>query len=167
MLQLIAANMTIFWIVFMVLFLIVEAATAGLTTIWFAVGALAALISALCNAAIWLQMLWFLIISIAALVFTRPLVRKYVNRKSQPTNADMVIGMEGRVVEPIDNVAAVGAVSVGGKIWSARSVGGEPVPAGTLVVADRIEGVKLFVAPVPGGASVPAEAAPFDEANKE
>ena len=147
MLQLIVANMTVFWVVMMLLFLIVEAATAGLTTIWFAVGALAALISGLCNAPIWLQIVWFIVISIVTLIFTRPLVRKYVTLKSQPTNADMAIGMEGLVTAPIDNVASVGTVSMGGKIWTARSESGAPIEAGVKVVGTRIEGVKLYVIP--------------------
>jgi len=145
MLQLIAANMTIFWIVAIVVFLIIEAATAGLATIWFAVGALAALIAALCNAAIWLQIVWFFAVSIATLVLTRPLVKKYVNTKTTPTNADMVLGMVGLVTERIDNLAGTGAVSVGGKVWTARSEDGAAIDVGTEVQAGRIEGVKLFV----------------------
>lgn len=145
MLQLIAGNMTIFWICAIVVFLIIEAITAGLATIWFAVGSLAALISALCGAQIWLQIVWFFVVSIVTLIFTRPLVKKYVNAKSQPTNADMVLGMECIVKEDVDNVAGTGAVAVAGKTWTARSTTGERIPAGALVTADRIEGVKLYV----------------------
>lgn len=145
MLELILNNMSIVWVAVMVIFLIVEAATAGLTCIWFAIGALAALIAALFGAPLWLQIIWFFVISFVTLYFTRPLVKKYVNSKSQPTNADMVIGKEALVTEAIDNVEGVGAVAVGGRVWTARSADGQPVETGSIVTVLRIEGVKLIV----------------------
>ncbi|MFR5967415.1 MAG: NfeD family protein [Oscillospiraceae bacterium] len=149
MLDYILSNMSIVWVVLMVVFLVVEAATAGLTCIWFAVGSLAALIAALFDAQLWLQIVWFLVISFVTLYFTRPLVKKYVNSRSQPTNADMVIGKEALVTEDIDNVEATGAVSVGGKVWTARSADGGRIKSGAVVSVLRIEGVKLIVEPVP------------------
>ncbi len=145
----ILSNMSIVWVVLMVVFLVVEAATAGLTCIWFAIGSLAALIAALFDAQLWLQIVWFLVISFVTLYFTRPLVKKYVNSRSQPTNADMVIGKEALVTEDIDNVEATGAVSVGGKVWTARSADGGRIKSGAVVSVLRIEGVKLIVEPVP------------------
>lgn len=149
MLDYILSNMSIVWVVLMVVFLVVEAATAGLTCIWFAIGSLAALIAALFDAQLWLQIVWFLVISLVTLYFTRPLVKKYVNSRSQPTNADMVIGKEALVTEDIDNVEATGAVSVGGKVWTARSADGGRIKSGAVVSVLRIEGVKLIVEPVP------------------
>lgn len=149
MLDYILSNMSIVWVVLMVVFLVVEAATAGLTCIWFAIGSLAALIAALFDAQLWLQIVWFLVISFVTLYFTRPLVKKYVNSRSQPTNADMVIGKEALVTEDIDNVEATGAVSVGGKVWTARSADGVQIKSGAVVSVLRIEGVKLIVEPVP------------------
>lgn len=149
MLDYILSNMSIVWVVLMVVFLVVEAATAGLTCIWFAVGSLAALIAALFDAQLWLQIVWFLVISFVTLYFTRPLVKKYVNSRSQPTNADMVIGKEALVTEDIDNVEATGTVSVGGKVWTARSADGGRIKSGAVVSVLRIEGVKLIVEPVP------------------
>lgn len=149
MLDYILSNMSIVWVVLMVVFLVVEAATAGLTCIWFAIGSLAALIVALFDAQLWLQIVWFLVISFVTLYFTRPLVKKYVNSRSQPTNADMVIGKEALVTEDIDNVEATGAVSVGGKVWTARSADGGRIKSGAVVSVLRIEGVKLIVEPVP------------------
>ena len=145
MFDIIIDNMSIVWVVIMVVFLVVEAATAGLTCIWFAVGSLAALIAALFDAQLWLQIVWFLVISFVTLYFTRPLVKKYVNSRSQPTNADMVIGKEALVTEAIDNVESAGAVAVGGKVWTARSENGEPIEVGSIVTVLRIEGVKLIV----------------------
>ena len=147
MLDYILSNMSIVWVVLMVVFLVVEAATAGLTCIWFAIGSLAALIAALFDAQIWLQIVWFLVISFVTLYFTRPLVKKYVNSRSQPTNADMVIGKEALVTEDIDNVESTGAVSVGGKVWTARSADGGLIKSGAIVTVLRIEGVKLIVSP--------------------
>lgn len=149
MLDYILSNMSIVWVVLMVVFLVVEAATAGLTCIWFAIGSLAALIAALFDAQLGLQIVWFLVISFVTLYFTRPLVKKYVNSRSQPTNADMVIGKEALVTEDIDNVEATGAVSVGGKVWTARSADGGRIKSGAVVSVLRIEGVKLIVEPVP------------------
>lgn len=149
MLDYILSNMSIVWVVLMVVFLVVEAATAGLTCIWFAIGSLAALIAALFDAQLWLQIVWFLVISFVTLYFTRPLVKKHVNSRSQPTNADMVIGKEALVTEDIDNVEATGAVSVGGKVWTARSADGGRIKSGAVVSVLRIEGVKLIVEPVP------------------
>lgn len=139
-------TITTLWLIVMVLFLVVEAATVGLVCIWFAVGALAALIGALLGADIWLQIVLFLVVSAVALYFTRPLVKKYVNSKVEPTNADMVIGKECRVTETVDNIAGTGAVYVDGKTWTARSESDEVIPEGTLVTAKSIDGVKLIVA---------------------
>lgn len=145
MLDLIIQNMSIVWLVLMVLLFIIEAATAGLTVIWFALGALAALIAALFGAQIWLQVLWFLVVSIATLWFTRPLALKYLNGRSVATNADRVVGMEGVVREDIDNLAGTGAVKLDGKEWTARSDSGANIPSGSVVKVRRIEGVKLIV----------------------
>ena len=139
-------TMTTFWLIVMVLFLVVEAATVGLVCIWFAVGSLAALLAAMCGAQLWLQIVLFLVVSAATLYFTRPLVKRYVNSKVEPTNADMVIGKECRVTETVDNIAGTGAVYVDGKTWTARSENDELIQAGTLVTAKSIDGVKLIVA---------------------
>lgn len=150
-------SMTALWIVAIVVFLVVEAATAGLVTIWFAVGALAALLASLCNAPVWLQLVWFFTVSIAAFALTRPLARKYLNSRTQPTNADMLIGHECLVTEEISTLAGRGAVSVGGKIWSARAADGGDIPAGALVTVLRIEGVKLIVEPKDNGSPAKEE----------
>lgn len=139
-------TMTTFWLIVMVLFLAVEAVTVGLVCIWFAAGSLIALLAAMCGAQLWLQIVVFLIVSAATLYFTRPLVKRYVNSKVEPTNADMVIGKECRVTETVDNIAGTGAVYVDGKTWTARSENDEVIQAGTLVTAKSIDGVKLIVA---------------------
>ena len=145
MLELIASNMSIVWLVLMVLLLIVEALTAPLVCIWFALGALAALISALFGAAVWLQAVWFLAVSLLTLWLTRPLALKYLNNRKVATNADRVIGAEAVVTEEIDNIAGTGAVHVDGHEWSARSASGGRLAKGSVVKVERIEGVKLIV----------------------
>ena len=140
--------MNIFWAIAIALFIAAEAATVGLVSIWFAVGALAALIAGLLNAPVWLQVMVFVPVSAAALSALRPLVRKYVTPKITKTNVDAVVGSTGLVTVAIDNVSAVGQVKLGAMYWTARSESGEPICEGTLVKVDRIEGVKAFVSPV-------------------
>lgn len=101
-----------------------------------------------------MQILWFFVVTFIALYFTRPLVNKFVNADRQPTNADMVIGMQAAVIEDIDNLLGKGAVSVSGKVWTARTVNGEQIRAGCLVLIERIEGVKLMVSSLPDDAEV-------------
>ena len=133
----------------MIVLLAVEAVVPGLISIWFALGALAALVSALLHAPLWLQIVWFLVVSVAALALTRPLAKKYINSRTQPTNADMLIGKECIVRESIDNVRGTGSVSVGGKVWTARTENeGVRLQEGDLAVVVRIEGVKLIVKPM-------------------
>ena len=132
------------WGALLLVFLFVEGITAGLASIWFALGALVALLASLLHAPIWLQIALFFIVSIATLILTRPLARKYINGRRQATNADRVVGMTGRTTETIDNIAGTGAVYIAGKVWTARTKeDGEIIPEDALVRADAIEGVKL------------------------
>ena len=142
-------DMTVVWLIAMIVLLAVEAVVPGLISIWFALGALAALVSALLHAPLWLQIVWFLVVSVAALALTRPLAKKYINSRTQPTNADMLIGKECIVRESIDNVRGTGSVSVGGMVWTARTENeGVRLQEGDLAVVVRIEGVKLIVKPM-------------------
>ncbi|MBP8640703.1 MAG: NfeD family protein [Oscillospiraceae bacterium] len=141
--------MIVVWAVLIVVFFVVEGATAGLASIWFAAGAIFALAAAFLDAPIWLQVVIFIVVSVACLFFTRPLARKYVNRKIQPTNADKVIGSTVTVTERIDNIERTGEVSVGTRIWIARSESGSPIETGALVIVKAIEGAKLIVNPLP------------------
>lgn len=139
-------SMPVVWLIAMVGLLIIEAVVPGLISIWFALGALAALLAALLHAPLWLQIVWFLVVSIAALVLTRPLAVKYVNARIQPTNADALIGKECVVTEEIDNVLGTGAVTVGGKVWTARTEQEDlHLAKGAKARILRIEGVKLIV----------------------
>ena len=147
--------MVFFWIVAMVALVVVEATTVGLVSIWFAVGAAAALITAAFGVAPWIQVVVFLVVSGVILAALRPMARKYLKIRQKPTNADRVIGMICPVTEAIDNIAGSGAVSVGGKTWTARSLTGSNIAKGELVRTVSIQGVKLIVEE----AQKPAEAA--------
>ena len=136
----------VFWVVALVVFLIVEAITAGLVSIWFVFGSLVALICAALGAAVWLQIFWFVIVSVATLVLTRPLVKRYVDSRSVATNADRSIGRAAVVTERIDNLAATGAVKLDGVVWTARSTDDAvAIETGERVTVRAIEGVKLIV----------------------
>ena len=135
-----------FCVAALVVFLIVEAVTAGLVSIWFVFGSLVALICAALGAAVWLQIFWFVIVSVATLVLTRPLVKRYVDSRSVATNADRSIGRAAVVTERIDNLAATGAVKLDGVVWTARSTDDAvAIETGEHVTVRAIEGVKLIV----------------------
>ena len=136
---------TTIWIAAIIIFGVAEAATAGLTSIWFVLGGVAGLIAAVCSAPIWLQVALFFAVSIAALAFTRPLVVKLMKKDIKPTNADRVLGAVGRVTERIDNALPSGAVYIDGKTWTARSADGEVIEPDAAVRILRMEGVKLIV----------------------
>lgn len=144
----------IVWLVLMIGFMLLEACTVGLVSLWFVVGALAALLVSLLTAPIWLQITVFILVSAILLLLLRPIAAKHLIPKITRTNADSVIGTTGYVTAAIDNVEAVGQVKLGGKFWSARSSSGEMIAERTLVRVDRIEGVKVFVSP----AEVPVNA---------
>ena len=138
----------IVWLGLLVLFLIVEAVCAiHLVSIWFAAGALAALLVWMLHGPLWLQIAVFLVVSCALLFSLWPLTKKYLNPKLTATNIDSVVGSTGLVTADIDNITAAGQVKLGAMEWTARSTSGQPIPEGTLVTADRIEGVKVFVSP--------------------
>ena len=133
----------ILWLALFVVFLIVEAGTVALVSIWFALGALAALAACALGAAMWLQIAVFLVVSLVLLAVLWKKVRSKLPRAK--TNVDSVIGAEGYVTEAIDNLSYTGRVKLGGITWAARSTSGEGIPVGTLVKVERVEGVKVFV----------------------
>lgn len=135
------------WLCLLVVFLVVEATTVTMVSLWFAAGALAAMITSLLGGAVWLQWVLFILVSAILLSLLRPLARKHFTPKLTATNVDAIVGTAGLVTAAIDNVAAAGQVKLGAMTWTARSTSGAPIPEGTLVKVDRIEGVKAFVSP--------------------
>ena len=139
------------WLGAIVLFGVAEVITEGMVSIWFVAGSLAALLACMAEwslggmSELGTQVVVFAVVSAAALVLTRPLVRRFMTRPHIPTNLDRVLGMVAKVTEPVDNNRASGSVYVDGKTWTARSADGSVIPAGTQVIVQKIEGVKLLV----------------------
>ena len=138
---------TIFWLVLLIGFIMVEASTVSLVSSWFACGALAALIASSLGAEVWLQVVLFFGVSAVCLALLRPIIKKHFTPKLVKTNVDSVIGSKGYVTAAVDNLAGAGQVKLGAMYWTARSTSGDSIPEGTLVKVDRIEGVKAFVSP--------------------
>lgn len=140
---------TYIWLALMLIFLVVEAACAiHLVSIWFAAGSLVAMVVSQLGGPLWLQILLFALVSCGLLACLWPFTKKFLNPHLVKTNVDSVIGAQGYVTTDIDNVRAQGKVKLGSMEWSARSTSGDPIRTGTLVQADRVEGVKVFVSPV-------------------
>ena len=139
---------SICWLVALVVLAVLEGVTVTLVSLWFALGALAALITSFFVDNIWIQFAVFLVVSLVTLLVIRPLAQRYVTPKQVATNADRAVGAEGVVTQAIDNRAAQGQVTVSGAGWTARSDSEELIPEGTPVRVLRIEGVKLIVASI-------------------
>lgn len=134
------------WLILIILFIVGELATVGLTSIWFAVGALVALISAFFGAPFGLQIVLFIAVSLIALAATRPLANKFINRKVQSTNAQSLIGQEIRIKEQVSNIDQTGMAVVQGQEWTVRSADDDVIIAqGELARIKSISGVKLIV----------------------
>lgn len=133
----------IFWAAVAVTAGVVEAGTTALVSLWFVGGALAALIATLAGAQLWLQVVLFFGVSLLLFLLLRPVLRR---SRRVATNADSNLGRTAVVTEAIDNVAGTGQVKIGGVAWTARSVDGAPIAAGSLVTIQSIDGVKVIVA---------------------
>lgn len=146
------SSSVLLWICIAVGFLVLEGSTVALVSIWFALGAIAALIPAALGMSMIGQTAVFLLVSGGLLCALRPMLRKHV--KITKTNVDSVIGSRGYVTQEIDNIASTGQVKLGAMTWTARSTDGSRIPSGTEVQVERIEGVKVFVTVVPEAALV-------------
>lgn len=134
-----------FWLIALIVLLVGEAITIGLTFVWFAVGALGALIVSVLGGALWLQVVIFLALSGVTLALARPVFARFLKTSHAATNADRVIGQTAVVTEQIDNLSGTGQVKVAGQIWSARSAHAVVIPTGTEVRVLKISGVKVMV----------------------
>ena len=138
--------MTVIWLAILVALVVIELLTMGLTTIWFAGGALVATVASLFGAPLAVQVILFLAASGLLLYFTRPLAVKYFNKDRVRTNAESLVGRQAIVISEIDNLQGIGQVNVGGMEWSARTrVDGVKLPVGTVTTILAINGVKLIV----------------------
>ena len=135
----------IMWLILLACFLVVEAITVGLTTIWFAGGALAAFIAALCGASLLVELGLFLVVSFLLLFAFRSLALRYVNSKTVKTNVESIAGETARVTEEINNEMGQGTAVLNGQEWTARAADDTIIPAGSLVIVESVSGVKLMV----------------------
>lgn len=133
------------WLAVLALAVFVEMSTMALVSVWCAVGALAAVFAAYFNAPLAAQLLLFIGVSIVTAAVVRPLAKRYADPYKVPTNADRLVGMEGRVTETVNNDYPTGAVYADGKTWTARSEDGTVIPKGELVEIAGMEGIKLIV----------------------
>ena len=138
-------KMYIFWAVAIVAFGFLEGITAQLVSIWFVLGSIGALITAFCGGDIKLQIIVFVAVTVVTLIATRPIIKKRLNSKVEKTNADRCIGQDAVVTEEINNLLSTGLVKADGKTWSARSSDKSIIPKDSIVVVEKIEGVKLIV----------------------
>jgi len=139
-------NMAVIWLVILVGCLVVEIATLGLTSIWFAIGALASTVAALLGLPLWMQNTLFVVVSLIFLFFTRPIAVRYFNKDRIRTNAESLIGKQAIVTSEIDNLQGAGQVMVSGQEWSARTTDDAmKLPVGVVVEITAIQGVKLIV----------------------
>lgn len=139
-------NPVVVWLIILVLLVIIEIFTLGLTTIWFAGGALVAIVVAAAGGPVWLQVLAALIVSAVLLFFTRPVAMKYFNRDREKTNAESLVGRQAIVLSEINNLQGMGQVTINGMEWTARTIAdGQTIKPGEVVVIRGINGVKLLV----------------------
>ena len=140
-----AGTISSIWLVVLAILLVIEFLTLGLTTVWFAGGALIAFLVSLAGGPLWLQLLLFIAVSVVLLLFTRPLAMKYLNKDVQKTNVDSIPGQKGIVTATIDNLKAEGQVTIQGMEWTARAKNGNTIEKGKVVRVTAVEGVKLIV----------------------
>lgn len=135
----------VFWLFIIVIMAIIEIITLGLTTIWFAAGALVAFIASMLGAGLVIQVVLFVAVSVLLMAVTRPLAVRFLNKDREPTNAESLIGKLAVVKQEINNLNAQGMVSVNGQEWTARASEDKIIPQGATVEIMEISGVKLLV----------------------
>lgn len=138
----------IIWFVLLVVFVLAEAATVTVVSLWFAAGSLVALVVSILEGPVWLQILLFIAVSVVLLWMLRPIIKKHFTPNLTRTNVDAIIGKVGVTMVTVNNMMAQGKVQLDGMEWSARSTTGEDIPENVQVRIDRVEGVKLYVTPV-------------------
>ena len=139
-------NWILVWVILLVLFVVIEVLTMGLTTIWFAGGALVAAITAVLQLPAYIQIATFIVVSFVLIIFTRPIAVRYFNKDRVKTNAESIVGKKAIVTGAIDNIKASGQVTVAGMEWSARSISDDiTIEEGKVVTVVAISGVKLIV----------------------
>lgn len=136
---------SIAWLIILAVMIVIEIATLGLTTIWFGVGAIGAAVASWMGYGIWIQLIVFAVLSIAAMALCRPFAVRYLNKDKEKTNVEDVVGKTVVVSKQIDNEMASGEVKLNGIEWTARSEDGRVIPENERVTVVAVQGVKLIV----------------------
>ena len=138
--------MWVFWLIAAGVFFIIEMATIVFLVFWLGIGALLAMLTSFVTDSILIQSIVFVISSTLLLIFTRPLVNKFIKvPKEIKTNAYSIIGKKGIVISKINNIEGNGQVKIDGEIWSAKSLTDEDIPENSDVEIVEIDGVKAVV----------------------
>ena len=137
--------MSIFWLVLAIIMGAIEACTAQLVSIWFAVGAVGGCITSLITDKLWIQITVAVVLTLVTLIVTRPLAKRVIDSKKTYTNSDRNIGKTAVCIADIDNISSVGQVKIGGAIWSAKSADDSVIKKDSKVIVKSIEGAKLVV----------------------
>jgi len=140
-------QMPMFWLLLVIIFIVIEAFTFALTSIWFAIGSLFALVVALIGIDFPIQIISFFVVSIVLLIFTRPIAKNYLHIGSEKTNIDSIIGKKAIVIKEIQSYKT-GQVRIDGQIWTAKSIDSDFISEGVEVEVVLIEGVKVVVRPI-------------------
>ena len=135
----------LFWVIIMALALILEAATVSLISIWFAAGAVAALITASATDNVFIQVVVFTLVTAVCIFFTRPFLKKIMPQKATPTNSELNVGKSAVTIEEIDNARGTGRIKLDGVDWRAVSADGSVVPKDTVVTVTEVQSAKLIV----------------------
>lgn len=139
-------SMTVVWLLLLIVLVVIELLTMGLTCVWFAIGSVGGLILSLLDRPVWMQILVFVVLSVVTIVFTRPLAVRFFNKDRVRTNTESLIGRDAIVVSEIDNLHGIGQVTVGGQEWSAKTEkNSEKLPVGAVAEIIGISGVRLIV----------------------
>lgn len=138
-------NYDISWLIAFIAFMGIELVTMGLTSIWFGVGALVALIAAMLDAPLYVQFILFVVVSTVVLVFVRPFAVQFINKNTEKTNVEAMEGKTGKVIVQVNNIEGTGEILIDGLEWTARTEDDSILNVGDLVTVIRIEGVKAIV----------------------
>lgn len=133
------------WLAAVIVFMVLEAITYQMVSVWFIIGAVGGLITAMCGADFWIQMVVFLALSLILLVCFRPFAVKKLKTTKLKTNAESAIGKKVVITEKVDNVEGIGQGKLDGQIWTVRTESGAVLNVGDVAEVKRIDGVKLIV----------------------
>jgi len=138
-------DMSIIWLVLIIIGVVTEIASMGLTSIWFAVAALISFVLAKLGLPLIVQILAFVLATVLLLIYTKPIAKKYLKIGQHKTNVEALINQTAKVTEKIDNINGSGKAFINGMTWTARSQNDELIDENEIVRIIKIEGVKLIV----------------------